>query len=122
MLALSTKIGRIEPVMSNSEFAVIKTGGKQYKVSEGDVVKIAKLSSDAKVGDALTFDEVLLKDNGSSTTLGTPKLAGAKVSGEITEIGRDKKVMAVRYRAKSRTFIRRGHRQDFVRVKITKIA
>lgn len=121
-LAIFIKIGRIEPVMSNSEFAVIKTGGKQYKVSEGDVVKIAKLSSDAKVGDALTFDEVLLKDNGSSTTLGTPKLAGAKVSGEITEIGRDKKVMAVRYRAKSRTFIRRGHRQDFVRVKITKIA
>jgi len=108
--------------MSNSEFAVIKTGGKQYKVSEGDVVKIAKLSSDAKVGDALTFDEVLLKDNGTVTTLGTPKVSGAKVSGEIIEIGRAKKVMAVRYRAKSRTFIRRGHRQDFFRVKISKIA
>lgn len=108
--------------MSNSEFAVIKTGGKQYKVSEGIVIKIAKLSNDAKVGDTLTFDEVLLKDNGSSTTLGTPTVAGAKVSAEILEIGREKKVLAVRYRSKSRTFIRRGHRQDFVKVKITKIA
>lgn len=109
-------------VMSNSEFAVIKTGGKQYKVSEGSVIKIAKLSSGAKVGDSLTFDEVLLKDNGSSTTLGKPTVAGAKVSAEILEIGREKKVLAVRYKSKSRTFIRRGHRQDFVKVKITKIA
>lgn len=109
-------------VMSNSEFAVIKTGGKQYKVSEGDVVKIAKLSDGAKVGDTLTFDEVLLKDNGTTTTLGTPTVSGSKVSGELMEIGRAKKVIAVRYKSKSRTFIRRGHRQDFFKVKITKVA
>ncbi len=108
--------------MSNTEFAVIKTGGKQYKVAEGDVVKIAKLSDTAKVGDTLAFDEVLLKDNGSTTTLGKPTISGAKVSGEILEIGRAKKVLAVRYKSKSRTFIRRGHRQDFFKVKITKIA
>lgn len=108
--------------MSNSEFAVIKAGGKQYKVSSGDILKVAKLSSDAKVGDALTFDEVLLKDNGSSTEIGTPVISGSKVSGEILEIGRAKKVLAVRYRSKSRTFIRRGHRQDFFKIKITNIA
>jgi large subunit ribosomal protein L21 len=108
--------------MSNTEFAVIKTGGKQYKVTEGDVIKIAKISDDKKVGDSLTFDEVLLKDNGSSTTLGTPTVAGSKVSAELVEIGRAKKVIAVRYKSKSRTFIRRGHRQDFFKVKITKVA
>lgn len=122
MLALFKKIGKMVSVMSNSEFAVIKTGGKQYKVSSGDVIKIAKLSDDAKVGDTLTFDEVLLKDTGSATTLGKPTISGSKVSGELLEIGRAKKVIAVRYKSKSRTFIRRGHRQDFFKVKITNIA
>lgn len=108
--------------MSKSEFAVIKTGGKQYKVAEGDVIKIAKLSDDHKVGDAIVFDEVLLKDNGKDTTLGAPLVSGAKVEGELTEIGRNKKVLSIRYKAKSRTFIKRGSRQDFFRVKITKVA
>jgi len=108
--------------MSKSEFAVIKTGGKQYKVSEGDVIKIAKVSDDKKVGDTLVFDEVLLRDDGTTTTLGAPMIVGSKVSGELIEIGRAKKVLAVRYKSKSRTFIRRGHRQDFFKVKVIKIA
>jgi len=115
-------MGTIVPVMSKSEFAVIKAGGKQYKVAEGDVIKIAKLSDDQKVGDAIVFDEVLLKDNGKDTTLGTPVLAGSKVEGQLTEIGRDKKITSVRYKSKSRTFIKRGSKQDFFKVKIIKIA
>lgn len=109
-------------VMSIDQFAVIKTGGKQYKVSEGDVIKIAKISDEKKVGDTLVFDEVLLKDDGAQTTLGAPFLDGSKVSGELLEIGRAKKVVAVRYKAKSRAFIKRGSRQDFFKVQITKIA
>lgn len=121
-LAFLLKIGTIVPVMSKSEFAVIKAGGKQYKVSEGDIIKIAKLSDDHKVGDAIIFDEVLLRDNGTDTTLGAPVISGAKVEGQLSEIGRDKKVISVRYKSKSRTFIKRGSRQDFFKVKITKVA
>lgn len=121
-LAILLEIGRIVLVMSKSEFAVIKAGGKQYKVAEGDVIKIAKLSDDHKVGDAIIFDEVLLKDDGKDTVLGAPVIAGSKVEGQLTEIGRDKKVISVRYKSKSRTFIKRGSRQDFLRVKITKVA
>lgn len=107
--------------MSKSEFAVIKAGGKQYKVSEGDVIKIAKFSDDHKVGDVIIFDEVILRDNGTETVLGEPTISGSKVEGDLAEIGRDKKITSVRYKSKSRTFIKRGSRQDFFKVKITKV-
>jgi large subunit ribosomal protein L21 len=104
-----------------SEFAVIKTGGKQYKVSEGDVVTIEKLAEESKVGDKVTFDEVLLSDDGKATTVGTPKLSGKKVSGEVVAAGRARKVTVIKYKAKSRYFKKRGHRQSFLKVKIQSI-
>lgn len=101
------------------EFAVIQTGGKQYKVSEGDIVKIEKLSGTHKEGDSITFDKVLLVDNGKDmTTVGTPYIKGAKVTGILTEIGRNKKVVVIKYKQKSRYFKQRGHRQPFFKVKI----
>ena len=104
------------------EFAVIQTGGKQYKVSVGDVVKIEKITGAYKVGDKLTFDKVLLVDNGKDTTIGTPYIAGAKVGAEIVEIGRSRKILVVKYKQKSRTgWTRNGHRQPFFKVKITEI-
>lgn len=108
--------------ITTTPFAVIETGGKQYNVAEGDVIKVEKISDEAKVGDAITFDQVLLTDTGSATTVGAPLVAGAKVSGEVVEIGRDKKVIAVRYQSKSNYFKRNGHRQPFAKVKITKVA
>lgn len=101
-----------------SEFAVIKTGGKQYVVSEGDVITIEKLSGEFKEGDKVTFEEVLLVDDGKDTTIGTPFIKGAKVVGTVEEMGRGKKVEVVKYKAKSRYHKRRGHRQPFFKVKI----
>lgn len=104
------------------EFAIIKTGGKQYLVSEGDTVKIEKIKGDHKVGDSVVFDSVLLVDNGSDTTLGTPFIDGAKVTGEIKKIARAAKVTVIKYKAKSNYFKKRGHRQPYFEVKITKLA
>lgn len=104
-----------------SDFAVIKTGGKQYVVAEGDVITIEKIPGEFKAGDKITFDEVLVVDNGKDTTLGTPFIKGAKVIGSLVESGRGKKVEVVKYKAKSRYLKRRGHRQPFFKIKIEKL-
>jgi large subunit ribosomal protein L21 len=109
--------GSIEPM----EFAVIKTGGKQYKVSKNTVVNIEKLKGEYKVGDKVSFDKVLLVDDGKNTTIGTPYITGAKVDAEISEIGRGDKVLVVKYKQKSRYLRRNGHRQPFFKVKILNI-
>ncbi len=104
------------------EFAVIQTGGKQYKVSKGDLVKIEKLSAisgaNYKEGDTVTFDKVLLVDNGTDTTIGTPFIDKAKVTGTITKIGRAAKVTVIKYKQKSKYFKKNGHRQPFFQIKI----
>jgi len=102
-------------------FAIIKTGGKQYQVSEGDVLKIEKLAL-VKEGDKITFDEVLLVEKDGVTTVGTPFVAGAKVSAEVITEGKGKKVTIVHYKAKVREHKVSGHRQPFVQVKITSIS
>lgn len=103
------------------EFAVIKTGGKQYKVSKDSVVTIEKIKGEYKKGDKVVFDKVLLVDNGKDTTLGTPFIDGAKVEGEISVIGRAKKLLVMKYKQKSRYLKRNGHRQPYFKVKITSI-
>ena len=106
------------------EFAVIQTGGKQYIVKPGDVVQIEKIIAPDKElieGDAVTFKEVLLVDDGDSTTTGNPFIEAASVSGVITEIGRGKKVITQKYKAKVRYRNKKGHRQPFMKVRIEKI-
>lgn len=103
------------------EFAIIETGSKQYMVSAGDTVKIEKIKGDFKVGDAVTFDHVLMVDNGQDTTIGAPYIKGAAVKGEISKIGRAKKITVIKYKAKSNYFKKRGHRQPFFEVKISSI-
>lgn len=103
------------------EFAIIETGGKQYLVSEGDVVRVEKVAGEHKEGDTVVFDKVLLTDNGSLTNIGEPYLSGAKVEGEIKKIARAPKVTVIKYKAKSRYFKKRGHRQPYFEVKISKI-
>lgn len=101
-------------------FAVIKTGGKQYLVKEGDILKVEKLAADK--GTAVSFDVLLqAEDDASVLNVGAPLLAG-KVSGEVVEHGRAKKIEVVKYKAKSRYRRRVGHRQAFTKVKITKLA
>ena len=108
--------------MATKEFAIIETGGKQYLVSEGDVVRIEKIKGDHKVGDKVDFDHVLLVDNGKDTSIGEPYIKGAKVSGEIKKMDRARKVVVIKYKAKSNYFKKRGHRQPYFDVKISKIA
>lgn len=108
------------------ELAVIKTGGKQYVVSPGATVTIEKLgrgaaTQDVKKGDTVTFDQVLMTDNGT-LSLGTPILSGKTVTGTVQSVGRAKKVEVVKYKAKSNYLKRRGHRQPQIKVKIDKIA
>ena len=96
-------------------FAVIRTGGKQYKVAKDDVLAIEKLEGDA--GAKVTFDEVLMVD----ARAGNPLIAGAKVTGEIVEQGRGPKVIAFKKRRRKDSRSKRGHRQHFTKVKITAI-
>lgn len=103
-------------------FVVIETGGKQYKVAAGDSIKIEKLSGDFKKGDVTTFDKVLLQDDGTTTTVGAPYISGAKVQAEIVDISRHPKVEVVKYKAKSRYFKLRGHRQPYMKIKVAKIS
>lgn len=108
------------------KFAVIKTGGKQYKVSVGDVLEIEKLTpedkkKEYKEGDKIIFDKVLLLDDGKDTKVGTPYLDKVTVETEFTEEGRGKKIRILRFRAKSRHHRRLGHRQTYTKIKITAI-
>ena len=80
---------------------------------------IEKLDGAHKAGDKLSFDKVLLTDDGSSTKVGSPYVDGAKVAAEFVEQGREDKVTVIRYRQKSRHFVKRGHRQPFTKVRIT---
>ena len=113
--------------MNKEEFAVIKTGGKQYKVSQGGVISIEKIKGllgadkEYKKGDKISFDKVLLVDDGKDTTIGTPYITGAKVNAEIMEIGRARTVLVMKYKQKSRYLRRNGHRQPYFQVKITSI-
>ncbi len=101
------------------KIAIIETGGKQYVATEGAVLTIEKLADAPTKGDKITFDKVLLTDDGSETTIGAPYISGAKVSAELIEERREAKITRIRYRHTTRYFKNRGHRQPFAKVKIT---
>ena len=102
-----------------AKIAIIETGGKQYVVTQDSVLDIEKLDGVTGKGDKITFDKVLSTDDGKETTVGAPYVKGAKVSAELVEEGRDKKINVIRYRQKSRYFKKRGHRQPYAKVRIT---
>ena len=100
-------------------YAIIATGGKQYKVSEGDKVRVEKL--EGEVGTEVSFDQVLLV-GGDKVTVGSPCVEGAKVVGKITAQDRAKKVIVYKYKPKTGYHKKNGHRQFFTEVEITNIA
>ena len=100
-------------------YAVIKTGGKQYRVQPGETVQVEKL--DVEVGKTVEFDEVLLVADGESIRLGTPHVAGAKVVAEVVDQGRDKKILVYKYRRRKAWHRKQGHRQPFTALKVTEI-
>ena len=101
-------------------YAVIRTGGKQYRVAEGEVVRVERLPG--KVGGKVTFNEVLAIGSNGALQAGTPTLAKAKVSGSIVEQGKSKKVRVFKFKKNSQYKILRGHRQLLTAVKITEIS
>ena len=108
-------------VSESKEFAVIFTGGKQYKVAVGDILKIEKIAGDFKIGDKVIFDKILLVDNGTDTTIGSPYITGATVESLFQKLGKHKTVSVVKYKQKSRYLKKNGHRQPFIEVKISAI-
>jgi large subunit ribosomal protein L21 len=101
-------------------FAIIRTGGKQYKVSPNDVLKIEKL--EASVGDKIEFEDVLLTSDGDKDIkVGMPLVEKVKVVGEVVEQGRSKKTIVLKYKSKTRYNVKSGHRQFFTKVKILDI-
>lgn len=99
-------------------FAIIKTGGKQYKVSEGDIIKVEKI--EAKSGDKIEFDQVLMVA-GDDVKVGSPVVEGAKVQAEVLDQKKDKKVVIFKFKAKKNYRKKKGHRQPYTLVKIEKI-
>ena len=100
-------------------YAIFKTGGKQYRVAEGDVVMVEKLA--ANEGEAVTFDQVLTVVKDDEVVVGKPLVEGAKVTAKVEAQGKDKKILVFKYKAKSNYRRRQGHRQPFTKVVIEKI-
>jgi large subunit ribosomal protein L21 len=100
-------------------FAIIDIGGKQYRVSPGDKIKVEKLDNQA--GETVVFNKVLLSSNGEKVAIGSPYIDGAKVEAKILKQGRNKKVIVFKYSSKSRYRKKKGHRQFFTEVEIVKI-
>ncbi len=103
-----------------SDQAIIKTGGKQYRVAPGDVLRVEKLSGD--VGSTIEFDHVLLLGKGDAVKVGTPLVDGAKVTATVKAHGKGKKVIVYKFRRRKNYRRKRGHRQPFTQIEITQIA
>lgn len=100
-------------------FAIIETGGKQYKVKEGETLRVEKL--DAEEGDKVSFDKVLMKSDDGEVEVGKPYLEGSEVEAEVEKQGRDKKKIIFKYKPKKRHRRKKGHRQPFTEVEIKSI-
>jgi large subunit ribosomal protein L21 len=101
-------------------YAVFKTGGKQYRASQGERLRVERL--DAEVGDDVEFDEILLVGQGSDVKLGAPLVSGGKVSAKVTAQGRGKKIDVVKFKRRKNYKRQHGHRQHYTEVEITSIA
>lgn len=100
-------------------YAIIATGGKQYKVAEGDTVRVEKL--EGEVGGSITLDRVLMLGEGAKAKIGRPMLEGATVEAQITDQARNKKIIVFKYKRRKNYRKKYGHRQPFTELKITKI-
>jgi large subunit ribosomal protein L21 len=101
-------------------YAVFRTGGKQYRASQGDKLRVERL--EAEVGDTIEFDQVLLVGEGASVKLGTPLVSGGKVAGKVLAQGRAKKIDVIKFKRRKNYKRQHGHRQHFTEVEITSIS
>mgnify|MGYP001812338191 CR=1 FL=1 len=100
-------------------YAVVKTGGKQYKVSEGETFKVEKL--DAEAGASIDLDQVLMFADGDDVKIGTPLIEGGKVTATVKSHGRGKKVEIVKFKRRKKYDLHKGHRQDYTELEVTGI-
>jgi large subunit ribosomal protein L21 len=100
-------------------YAVVNTGGKQYKVQQGEVLRVEKLSGE--VGSPVTFDRVLMFSDGDNVSIGQPLVDGVSVEGHIVEQGKAKKIVVFKYKRRKRFRRKKGHRQEFTAVQIDSI-
>jgi len=101
-------------------YAVIQTGGKQYRVAQGETLRVEKLLASA--GDKLTFEALMLADDAGGVTVGKPLVAGASVQAEVLEQGLGEKIVIFKYRRRKNYRRKQGHRQPFTSLKITSIS
>jgi len=101
-------------------YAIVETGGKQFRVSEGDVIRTDLI--EAEVGASVTFDRVVLAANGDDVSIGTPTLSGVTVTGTVLRQAKDKKILVFKYKPKKRVRKLNGHRQPFAEVRIDTIS
>jgi large subunit ribosomal protein L21 len=101
-------------------YAVFRTGGKQYRASQGDRLRVERL--EAAVGDAIEFDQVLMVGEGANVKVGAPLVEGGKVTAKVTAQGRDDKIMVIKFKRRAHYKRTRGHRQHFTEVEITSIS
>lgn len=101
-------------------YAVFRTGGKQYRASQGDRLRVERL--EAEVGDTIEFDQILLVGEGSDVKVGAPLVDGGKVSATVTAQGRAKKIDVIKFKRRKNYKRQHGHRQHFTEVEITSIA
>ena len=106
--------------LTKNTFAICETGGKQYKVREGETIRVESLPGDQ--GDVITLDQIKLVSMDGAISIGTPNVDGAAVSAEIVGSGKDKKVIVFKYKAKTRYRRKNGHRQDYTDLRITEIS
>ena len=100
-------------------YAIVDSGGKQYKVQEGEILKVEKLSGE--VGNKVSFDKILMFSDGENVNIGTPILEDVAVNGHIVEQGKAKKIIVFKYKRRKRYRRKRGHRKQFTAVKIDSI-
>ena len=100
-------------------YAIVHTGGKQYKIQEGETLRVEKIAGD--VGSEISFDRVLMVSDGENVSVGQPALENAAVKGHIVEQGKAKKILVFKYKRRKRYRRKQGHRQQYTAVKIDKI-
>ena len=103
-----------------TEYAIVQTGGKQYRVQTGGVVRVESLPGDE--GDLIELDDVLMISRDGAVTLGAPTIPGAKVTAEVVGTGKGKKVIVFKYKAKTRYRRKNGHRQPYTALRVTDIS
>ena len=101
-------------------YAIVETGGKQFRVSEGDVIRTDLIETE--VGSSVTFDRIVLAADGDDVSIGTPLVSGASVTGTVLRQAQDKKILVFKYKPKKRVRKLNGHRQRYAEVRIDKIS